>query len=103
MAITDIDPNAFSLAEVKQMEQDLAKAIGRFEDPRKIEARAKLDELGYSFEDLSDAASFPKRAASAPKHRRPENPEITWPGRGRKPAWIAEALATGKSLEGFAI
>ncbi len=34
----------------------------------------------------------------APKYRHPENTEITWSGRGRKPAWIVEGLEAGKSL-----
>jgi hypothetical protein len=71
------------------------------------EARAKVDELarelGFSLDELAEAAPTRKRAASAPKYRHPENAEITWSGRGRKPAWIAEALASGKSLGDFAI
>ena len=105
--MTDIDLNALSLAELKQLEKNIAKAIASFEDRRKAEARAKVDELarelGFSFDELAEAAPTRKRAASAPKYRHPENAEITWSGRGRKPAWLAEALAAGKSLEDFAI
>lgn len=105
--MTDIDLNALSLAELKQLEKNVAKAIASFEDRRKAEARAKVDELarelGFSFDELAEAAPTRKRTASAPKYRHPENAEITWSGRGRKPAWIAEALAAGKSLEDFAI
>jgi DNA-binding protein H-NS len=105
--MTDIDLNTLSLAELKQLEKNVAKAITSFEDRRKAEARAKVDELarelGYSVEELAEAAPPRKRTASAPKYRHPENPEITWSGRGRKPAWIAEGLAAGRTLEDFAI
>lgn len=105
--MTDIDLNALSLAELKQLQKNVAKAIARFEARRKAEARAKVDdlarELGFSFDELAEAAPPRKRGASAPKYRHPKNAQITWSGRGRKPAWIAEALAAGKSLEDFAI
>ena len=105
--MADIDLNALSLGALKQLEKNVAKAIISFEGRRKAEARAKVEELarelGFSFDELAEAAPTRKRAASAPKYRHPENAEITWSGRGRKPAWIVDALASGKSLEEFAI
>ena len=105
--MADIDLSALSLQELKQLEKNVAKAIINFEDRRKAEARAKVDELarelGFSFEELAEAAPTRKRTASEPKYRHPENPEVTWSGRGRKPAWITDGLAAGKSLEDFAI
>lgn len=105
--MTDIDLNTLSLAELKQLEKNVAKAIASFEDRRKAEARAAAEavakEHGFALGDLVDATSSRKRAPSAAKYRHPENPEITWSGRGRKPAWIVEGLDAGKSLEDFAI
>jgi DNA-binding protein H-NS len=37
--------------------------------------------------------------ASLPKYINPDNPDQTWSGRGQKPKWLKEALATGKTLE----
>lgn len=34
----------------------------------------------------------------APKYRNPDNTAQTWSGVGKKPAWVAEALASGKTL-----
>ncbi|KRW96556.1 H-NS family nucleoid-associated regulatory protein [Paracoccus sp. MKU1] len=105
--MTDIDLNALSLAELKQLEKSVAKAITSFEDRRKAEARAAAEavakEHGFSLGELAEMTPAHKRATVAPKYRHPENPEITWSGRGRKPGWIAEALEAGKSLEDFAI
>ncbi len=105
--MADIDLDDLSLAELKQLEKSVAKAILSFEGRRKTEARAKVDalarELGYSFEDLATAAPARKRTSSEAKYRHPENPEVTWSGRGRKPSWIVEALAAGKSLEDLAL
>ncbi|MDK8873411.1 H-NS histone family protein [Paracoccus sp. SSJ] len=60
-------------------------------------------EHGFSLGELAEITPAQKRATVAPKYRHPENPEITWSGRGRKPAWIVEGLEAGKSLEDFAI
>jgi DNA-binding protein H-NS len=39
----------------------------------------------------------------APKYRNPGDASQTWTGRGRQPAWVAEALAGGARLEDLAI
>ena len=35
------------------------------------------------------------------KYRHPENPDLTWSGRGRRPAWIREAVGAGRALSDF--
>jgi DNA-binding protein H-NS len=35
----------------------------------------------------------------AAKYRNPENPDQTWGGRGKRPNWIQNALASGKKLD----
>lgn len=103
--MNDLDLNAMSLTELKQLFKDVEKAIDGFESRRKAEARAKAEEAakqyGYSLSQLIEAAA--QRPATAPKYAHPENPELTWSGRGRKPSWIIEGLDAGKSLEDFAI
>ncbi len=105
--MTDINLDALSLSELRQLEKSVARAISSFEGRRKTEARAKVDELarelGFSLEDLVVAAPSRKRSASVPKYQHPENPTVTWSGRGRKPGWISDALAAGKSLDDLAI
>ena len=66
-----------------------------------MEALAR--ELGYSLAELVDSDAKPKRAPVAPKYRHPENPTLTWSGRGRKPKWFVEALEAGKTTEHMAI
>ena len=39
----------------------------------------------------------------APKYRNPANPEQTWTGRGKRPRWLADALASGAELDSFLI
>ena len=36
------------------------------------------------------------------KYRHPDDPALTWSGRGKRPLWVVEYLATGKSLDDLA-
>lgn len=61
--------------------------------------------LGFTLEDLF---GNPSRAAGATRKRgesvgvakyaHPENPELTWTGRGRKPKWFEELDEDGREL-----
>lgn len=105
--MTEIDLNDLSLAELKTLEKDVAKAIAYFEGRKKAEAIAALEErakeFGFKLEELTGLAPTKKRPASEAKYVHPENPSVTWSGHGRKPQWINAGLAAGKSLEDFAI
>ena len=99
--MADFDLEALSLSELKKMQKDVAKAISTFEDRQKADARAKVEafarDLGYSLAELVGTEGKPKRTPVAPKYRHPENPAITWSGRGRRPQWFVEALTAGKT------
>lgn len=102
-----MDLNAMSLADLKRLQKDVAKAISDYDARKKAEARAVLEEkardLGYSLAELAGASSGRKRAAGGPKYRHPENPDVTWTGRGRKPKWVAEHIAAGRPVEALEI
>jgi DNA-binding protein H-NS len=97
--MADYDLEALSLTELKKMQKDVARAISTFEDRQTAEARVKVEalarELGYSLAELVGGEAKPKRAPVAPKYRHPENPALTWSGRGRRPQWFVDALAGG--------
>jgi DNA-binding protein H-NS len=65
-------------------------------------ATAKAREFGFSLADLTGGKKAP-RPAQPPKYAHPENASVTWSGRGRRPGWVKEALAKGKSLDEFLI
>lgn len=106
-----IDLNILSLEQLKSLEKDLVKAITSYEERQKAEARAEVEAIarkfGYSLAALvalvGPEASVKARSVAVPKYRCPENTELTWSGRGRKPGWLVEGLAAGKSLDDFAI
>ena len=105
--MADYDLEALSLGELKKMQKDVAKAISTFEDRQKAEARAKVEalarDLGYSLAELVGTETKSARAPAAAKYRHPENPALTWSGRGRKPLWFVEELEEGKTASDLAI
>ncbi|WP_342344670.1 H-NS histone family protein [Vannielia litorea] len=59
-----------------------------------------LSSASKSSQTSGKALEIVPRQAQVPH---PENPTVTWYGRGRQPKWIKEALANGKRLEKFLI
>ena len=99
--------NSLSLAELKQLQKDLTKAITGFDDRKKAEARAALEALakerGYTLAELAGMAVTRKRTEATPKYRHPENADVTWSGRGRTPHWFKAYIAAGHSPESLEI
>ena len=84
-------------ATLSQVWRDTRQKIGAV---AKVEALAK--ELGYDVADLFDLPRKAKRVSEA-KYRHPENPSLTWSGRGRKPQWFNDWLGAGKSADDLKI
>jgi len=77
-------------------------------------ARAQLEKVaadfGYTLEELLagktteiEEASVKTRKPVDIRYRNPANVAETWTGRGKQPRWLAAAIASGKSLQDFAI
>ncbi len=111
-----IDLDTLSLAELKDLQSGLDKAIEHAEKRERKEALEKLEaqaqEMGFSLAELlamkngksgAGRKSSKPRTPSAPKYCHPEDPTVTWTGRGRQPNWIKEGVAGGKSLDDFLI
>ncbi len=98
---------AMSLEELEALQKAVAKAIESLDERRRREAiasvEAKAREMGFSLSELTGGAGRSRRATRPPRYRHPENPELTWSGRGRHPAWIKEAIESGASLDDFKI
>lgn len=105
--MADIDLNSLTLDELKKLRKDVNKALENYEGRRMQEARAAVEakarEMGFSLSDLSEGPAGKGRSPRPAKYRHPENPSLTWSGRGRQPRWIKEALENGTSLDEFLI
>ena len=95
-----------SLADLRDLQKAAAKAISIFEARQKAEAREKVEmlarDLGFTLAELT-ALQEPKRkrAPSTKIYRHPENPTLTWSGRGRKPGWFDAHVDAGKNPDGL--
>lgn len=54
-------------------------------------------------EPVEEDESLRRRTPAQPRYRNPENPEQTWTGRGKQPAWLHAAIAAGADLDDFLI
>ena len=103
----DINLNTLSLKELKDLQSQVAKAVSSFEDRKKKEAIAELEEMarakGFTLAELTGATIVRKRSPAVPKYANPADRSDTWSGRGRKPRWFVAALAAGKSPDDVAI
>jgi DNA-binding protein H-NS len=107
MKVVKMDLNALSLKELKDLQSQVAKTISGFEDRKRQEAIAKLEEhaksFGFSLNELVGASVPRKRKAVLPKYANPANKADTWTGRGRKPRWVEAALKAGKKMDDLLI
>lgn len=88
-----IDLSGMGRADLMRLIKDAEKQLKQIE---KSERKAALDaaeraakEHGFSLGELTGAGKPAKTAAPA-KYRHPENSDLTWSGRGRRPSWLRD-------------
>jgi len=102
----NIDFDQMSLKEMRELRTRLDRAINSYEDRKRREALAAIEEAarehGFNLADLTGGKN--RRTGSvAPKYANPQDPTMTWTGRGRKPRWVQESLTEGKELDDLLI
>ena len=108
--MSNIDLADYNLSELKGLQADIEKEIKSRQQQEVTKAREQIlalaKNLGLSVEELL-ANGGGKSKGSAKKveaqFRNPDDNAQTWTGRGRQPKWIAQGLASGKSLDDFRI
>ena len=91
-----------ALENFKKAEEALEKA--RLAELKTIinDIKAKIAEYNLSAEDLGFRSGAKKTGdvkKGEPKFANPANSNETWSGKGRKPAWVVQHLATGRSID----
>lgn len=101
----NINLKTLSIAELKSLQKAIVDEIdsrGKEERQKLVqEFRDKAKALGISLEELLTEQKGKARAAGkvAAKYANPANPGQTWTGRGKRPLWVGECLAAGKTLD----
>ena len=93
------------LAQKAELERKIAEAQRTAKADAIAKVRALMAEHGLTAADLSGRVAAPKAESGkkvAAKYRDNVSGQ-TWSGRGLKPKWLQAALATGKTLQDFAI
>ena len=100
--------NKMSMAELNNLISDAQAALAQKQQVAE-KVRKLAHDNGLDISDLM-AADKPKKAKAkkprgkvAPKYKNPANGSETWTGRGRQPHWVADALASGKTLDDLLI
>ncbi|MFX4300346.1 H-NS family nucleoid-associated regulatory protein [Pseudosulfitobacter pseudonitzschiae] len=105
----DIDQIDMSIKELEKLIKVALKHRKSKEDAKRKEALAQVeaiaDEMGFSLDDLltRSPGKSRKKKTLTPKYRSPDDPSLTWVGRGRVPDWLKALEDSGRSREEFLI
>lgn len=101
-----------SVSQLRELQQQIPAELKRREAQEKTEilneVRAFAKARGYAIEDLLGKEVKVKAAAVSGnkvkvKYRHPQNAELEWTGRGRKPKWVEAWIADGGSLDNLLV
>lgn len=105
-----MDLSTLSVAQLRDLQQQIPAEIKRREAQEKVnilnEVRAFAKARGYAIEDLLGKEAKVKAVSGNKvkvKYRHPQNPELEWTGRGRKPKWVEAWVAGGASLDNLLV
>ena len=100
-----VDLSKLSLEELQTLARDIeTEIVSRREADRErvlSQMRELAASLGLTLEEVVKGER--NRGTILPKYRHPANPVLTWSGRGKRPAWVNEALAAGMSMDDLAV
>lgn len=99
-----MDLSNYSTPELNQLKKDIDKELNkrRRQDVKQAQKELKevADKYGLAVSDLVPANAGKSGGRSGTiRFRHPEDPNKGWSGRGRKPAWIKDWEARGRSVE----
>lgn len=105
-----MDLSTLSVSQLRDLQLQIPAELKRREAQDKVnilnEVRAFAKARGYAIEDLLGKdvkVKVPSTTKVKVKYRHPENAELEWTGRGRKPKWVESWLANGGAIENLLV
>jgi DNA-binding protein H-NS len=105
-----IDLSNMSKQELLKLRTDVDIALEDLEVRRQKEAREAIEaaaqQYGFTVAELVNGKAgkaTKTKGNQLPKYRHPENPDMTWTGKGRKPKWYLEYIENGGKKQDLAI
>ena len=99
------DVTRLSDDELRSLQNDIEKEVKRRDRQSKEKALRQIQEIanaaGLDLNNLTQGTL--RRSSRRIEYRDPDNEANTWPGRGRKPAWLNKKLEQGHKLEEFKV
>ena len=92
------DYTQLALDDLRSLHREIGALIAQRRHEALEQVKQQIAVLGFNIDDL-----VPRKAPGSVKYHDPDVPENTWSGRGKRPNWLQEKLAEGRSLEEFAI
>jgi len=91
-------------AEIAKLQKERIEAQETVKAETKTKIDALLEEGGFTIVDLYPDAGKPKKSKGnvKPKWAHPDDPSLTYTGHGRKPKWVEDWLASGKTVKDLA-
>ena len=108
-----IDLSKLSVEELETLVKDVQAEITARREAEKERVLSQMRELAASLGlTLEEVVRLERKAGAGGgsggaivpvKYRSPDDPSLTWSGRGKRPRWLAAQLRSGKRLDNFLI
>lgn len=102
-----IDLSKLSMEDLTSLRKDVEKEIKNFKNRARSAAlkdiQAVAKKHGLTVEDIVGKKGKARKPAAPAKYRNPADPNQTWSGRGRQPAWFKSAIGKGKTAKSLEI
>ncbi len=96
-----VDLSELGRDELLQLQKDVEASLRSYEKRKRDQALSEMQKVaekhGFALKDVMQGGT--KRNVQVAKYKHPENPALTWSGRGRQPGWFKEALEAGHSRD----
>lgn len=103
--VAGVDLSKLTIEELQSLAREIENEIvtRREADRERVlqQMRDLAASVGMTLEDFLRQERGRGRAmpaGGAVKYRHPDDPALTWSGRGKRPNWVNDALASGKTL-----